>query len=298
MEKLGCLIGIIIACLVTILVLTTDVGTFEHTVTFSTQETALKRQQELLVNPSKVSLNNSGTNITNKEVTADNRGLDIELKQFDNRSVNYYNAPANGENRSVHFYDTSGSVTRSEINNLKAGFGSGHTLTPMNHYTTKPATTKSVTINYGSQGTNYRPYNTNYSSQKTTASQPDEGRYVYKNLDWSKWRSNFINRITDDSIYITELDKYPQGTMFQYSFEVDSSGKVYNVKVRSFQLSREDKEKVVSLIESYSYKEITRFPPKSNRKSTKVSAILLLSDKTEYATPGDFNDFEQIKIKM
>jgi len=297
MEKLGCLIGIIIACLVTILVLTTDVGTFEHTVTFSTQETSLNRQQNLLVNPSKVSLNNKETNITNKEISADNRELNAGLKQFDNKSVNYYNTPSDGENRSVHFYNTSGSVTRSEINNLKAGFGSGHTLTPMNHYSSKPATAKSVNMNYSQQGANYHPYNTDYSLQKTT-SQPDEDRYVYKNLDWRKWRSNFINRITDDSIYITELDKYPQGTMFQYSFEVDSSGKVYNIKVRSFQLSKEDKEKVVSLIESYSYKEITRFPPKSNRKTTKVSAILLLSDKTEYATPGDFNDFEQVKIKM
>lgn len=300
MEKLGCLIGIITACFVTILVLTTDIGSFEHTVKFSSQETALNTGNQTTVKSTDLNINNRNTNISNKNVAADNKRLAAELKQFDNSTVNYYSTPAGYENKSVHFYDTNGSVSRSDINNLKTGLKPTHTLTPMNTYTNKPAAAKSVNIEHNPQRTNYGTYNSGLNNQNNSynSGKTEEDRYIYKNLDWSRWRSNFINRITDDSVYIDALDKYPQGTMFQYSFTVDSSGKIYNIKVRSFQLSKEDKDKIVQLIKSYEYKEITRFPPNSKRTSTKVSAILLLSDKTEYSTPSDFHDLEQVKIKL
>ena len=86
--------------------------------------------------------------------------------------------------------------------------------------------------------------------------------------------------------------------MFSYSFMVDNTGKIYDINVRSFQLSKEDKNKVAQLIKSYENTYITKFPPNSKRKMVRVSAILLFADKTEYSRPSDFHDLEQVRTKF
>ena len=59
MEKLGCLIGIITACFVTILVLTTDVGNFDHTVTISSQQTSFSGGNNTEISSTDVKLSNN-----------------------------------------------------------------------------------------------------------------------------------------------------------------------------------------------------------------------------------------------
>lgn len=126
----------------------------------------------------------------------------------------------------------------------------------------------------------------------------NDDEYVYDNVDWSRWKSNFVNRILDDSVYISELDSYPNGAFFYYSFNVDSYGSISNINVRSVYLSDEDKQLVKNLIKSYAHKPITKFPPKSKRRSAKVSAIMMLSNsETNYSKPSDFNDTERVKYK-
>lgn len=279
MEKLGCLIGIITACFVTILVLTTDVGTLDHTVKFSNQQTSFSKA--------------NNTQISSTNVNLNNQNLDLDIQQIDNSGTSY-------ENKSVHFYNTDGSISRTDINNLKNGLKKEKTLSPMSHFTSN----NHVKV-YGqpNKASNSGKVRNNLKAQQETAEFWDEPNeesehYVYKSLDWSTWRSNIINKITDDSVYIESLNNYPQGSMFAYSFMVDNTGKIYDIKVKSFQLSKEDKDKVTQLIKSYEYKNITKFPPNSKRKMVRVSAILLFSDRTEYSRPSDFHDLEQIRMKF
>ena len=141
----------------------------------------------------------------------------------------------------------------------------------------------------------------NYKYQRTDVSNKpyqQKSRYQYKNIDWNTWRSNFVNKILDDSLSIKTLDNYTTGAWFYYSFNVSSEGVITNIVVKSVYLSEEDKKRVARLIKSYQYKEITVFPANSKRKNAKVSAVMMLSNETKHSSPKDFNDFEQIKLKI
>lgn len=272
MEKICCFIGLIVFLVVTVLVLATDIGSFEHTLSFSSQKLALNAADNAKLNTGETKLKDSNANIEHLDIklngqklVAKDADLSVNFKELENSSVKYYNYPSKYGTGSVKYYPSSNKVKPSEIKKLKSGLSPRNkTLVPMK-----------------------------YESDKSTNNQ-----YKYKNIDWGTWRSDFINRITDDSMSIRELDNYPQGTMFHYSFVVDASGRISNVKVDSLQLSKADKAKVAYLINSYAYTEITSFPVNSKRQSAKVSAILLLSNKTEYARPSDFHDLEQVKIKF
>lgn len=282
MERLGCLIGIITACFVTILVLTTDVGTNEHSIKFSSQQTSFNNTHNTEISSTNVTLNNK-----------DSKNLNLDIQKIDNTGTSY-------ENKSVHFYNTDGSISRTDINNLKMGLKKEKTLSPMSHFTSNNHV---KVYEQPSQTSNSGKYKNNIKVNQEAAEFWDEPyeeseHYVYKSLDWSTWRSNFINKITDDSVYIDSLNNYPQGSMFSYSFMVDNTGRIYEIKVKSFQLSQEDKDKVAQLIKSYEHKNITKFPPNSKRKMVRVSAILLFADKTEYSRPSDFHDLEQIRMKF
>lgn len=121
--------------------------------------------------------------------------------------------------------------------------------------------------------------------------------YYEKDIDWNSWKSNFINKILDDSVYIKALDEYGLGAWFFYSFNVNSDGTINNVKVMSLYLAPEDKEKVIQLIKSYAHKPITRFPLHSKRQTVKVSAAVLLGKEEKRSTPKDFNENEHVRIK-
>lgn len=122
-------------------------------------------------------------------------------------------------------------------------------------------------------------------------------RYTDKNIDWNTWKSNFINRILDDSVYIKALDEYGLGAWFYYSFYVNSDGSITDVKVVSMHLDKKDKEQVTKLIKSYSYKPITRFPAHTKKKSVKVDAAVMLGTTEKRSKPSDFNENEKIRLK-
>ena len=122
-------------------------------------------------------------------------------------------------------------------------------------------------------------------------------KYSYQSVSWNEWKSNFINRFLDDSVYLTCLDNYGLGTWFHYSFEVTKYGNIENIKIFSFYLKPEDKAQIKKLIQSYAYKSITKFPPNSKRLRAKVEAIVLLGDTETKTKPSDFNDTERIKVK-
>ena len=123
-------------------------------------------------------------------------------------------------------------------------------------------------------------------------------RYVVKNIDWSTWKSEFINKILDDSMSITSLDDYGVGTWFYYSFVVTSDGAIKNVIVTSPYLSDEDKQRIKNLIKSNEYQDITIFPANSRRVTSKVDAVVMLGNSEKKSNPSDFNDIERIKMSL
>lgn len=125
----------------------------------------------------------------------------------------------------------------------------------------------------------------------------DMDKYKYQNIDWSTWKSNFVNRILDDSMYIKSLDLYGMGTWFYYSFNVTDKGEIKDVFVFSIYLNDEDKKQIRNLIRSYAHQPITIFPKDSRRKKAKVKAIMLLGDTESKSDASNFNDIEKIKIK-
>lgn len=136
----------------------------------------------------------------------------------------------------------------------------------------------------------------NISTQKVETKLPPR-RYMYQNIDWNTWKSNFVNQILEDSLDIHELDNYSEGDWLSYSFNVDDKGKITNIVVKSFALKQSDKDKVVRLIKSYEYQDITLFPPNTKKKTARVFAVMMLSDTTKKSNPSDFHDFERVKIQ-
>ena len=116
--------------------------------------------------------------------------------------------------------------------------------------------------------------------------------------EWSKWKSNFVNKILDDSVYIKSLDRYQTGNWLWYSFIVDDRGRISNIQVKSPTIEQADKDKVAKLIKSYEYTAITIFPANSKRKTASISAVMMLSDEAQKSKPSDFNDIEHIKFKL
>ena len=138
-----------------------------------------------------------------------------------------------------------------------------------------------------------------YKEKRDDRFRDDTIKYGYDNIDWATWKSNFVNKILDDSVEIKELDNYPNGAFFYYSFAVDDKGAISMVKIRSMYLSEHDKKLVSDFIKSYSYTPITRFPARSNRKSASVSAIMMLSNaETIHSKPSDFKDTERVKYQI
>lgn len=123
-------------------------------------------------------------------------------------------------------------------------------------------------------------------------------RYIVKNIDWSTWKSQFINKILDDSVYITSLDDYGVGAWFYYSFIVTSDGAIKDLTVRSPYISDIDKQRVMNLIKSYEYTDITVFPANSRRVTAKVDAVVMLGNSEKKSKPSDFNDIERIKMSL
>ncbi len=143
-----------------------------------------------------------------------------------------------------------------------------------------------------------RDFKTQYNDFRRENNIPDvQDRYMEKNIDWNTWKSNFINRILDDSVYIKALDEYGLGAWFYYSFNVNSDGSIVNIKVISIYLTSEDKQKIIKLIKSYAHKPITTFPPHTKKKTVKVNAAILLGHEEKRSRPSDFNENEKIRIK-
>lgn len=226
-------------------------------------------------------LNNQDIGAGNSNINMNNNGKFNNTGDFNNQNFDFnnqggFNNTGGSFNNTGSFQNNGGSFnnTGSDFGNQGQYFNNGSSIN-----------------NTGGRADNY---NVGFDNQDYRS---DVNRYKYQAIDWSTWKSNFVNRILDDSMYIRSLDSYGIGTWFYYSFKVTDQGEIKDVTVFSLYLSEQDKKHVRDLIRSYAHKPITIFPKDSQRKKAKVKAIMLLGDTESKSDASNFNDVEKIKIK-
>lgn len=293
MNKIGWFVCVCIFIFVTAFVMSVDTSTQTRQVQFSNQAFEINNRGNQVVNNSSSKINFNNTNIQNKQLAANNSKINLQSTEvntknesgFANKDVSYNNhsdyssQKTNYNNQSSNYSNQSSNFQNSEPFNFKN----------LDDRELEIALNKARTGggNYQRTGINDKPLN--YMSRD---------RYAYQNIDWSKWKSNFVNKILDDSVYIKSLDRYQTGNWLWYSFIVDDRGRISNIQVKSPTIEQADKDKVAKLIKSYEYTAITIFPANSKRKTASISAVMMLSDEAQKSKPSDFNDIEHIKFKL
>lgn len=111
-------------------------------------------------------------------------------------------------------------------------------------------------------------------------------------IAWNKWRSALTNKIMQD----TKLPDIPNGTVFQFSFNVDKYGKITNVQTGANPASYTPYaiQYIAPVIRSYQGRSILNFPEGTQRTSTTVTGKWRISNTEKYSTPQDYNDVEKV----
>lgn len=273
MQKWLITSGIIVFVAVTVFVLAVDDSSQRKKVQFTNQSLVLNNENTDVKNE-KVNVNLGGTKLENKDISASNKSINIKSNNtnFDNVSGNYSNQQTNYSNSDESFKSQDTKFNRQ-----------------LNDYENQKSKIKSIENSFKNKSVkassdNFEPVKRN--------------RYIVKDIDWNTWKSNFINQIIDDSMYIKSLDNYDVGSWFYYSFNVDKYGRISDITVKSMYLSSIDKDRIRKLIKSYEYKDITVFPANTRKTTAKVDAVVMLGNSEKKARPSDFNENEQVKIQM
>ena len=111
-------------------------------------------------------------------------------------------------------------------------------------------------------------------------------------IAWNKWRSALTNKIMQD----THLPNIPNGTVFQFSFNVDKYGKITNVQTGANPANYTPYaiQYIAPVIRSYQGRSILNFPEGTQRTSTTVTGKWRISNTEKYSTPQDYNDIERV----
>lgn len=273
MQKWLITSGIIVFVAVTVFVLAVDDSSQRKKVQFTNQSLVLNNENTDVKNE-KVNVNLGGTKLENKDISASNKSINIKSNNtnFDNVSGKYSNQQTNYSNSDESFKSQDTKFNRQ-----------------LNDYENQKSKIKSIENSFKNKSVkassdNFEPVKRN--------------RYIVKDIDWNTWKSNFINQIIDDSMYIKSLDNYDIGSWFYYSFNVDKYGRISDITVKSMYLSSIDKDRIRKLIKSYEYKDITVFPANTRKTTAKVDAVVMLGNSEKKARPSDFNENEQVKIQM
>lgn len=286
MNKIIWIVCILVFVFVTSFVLSLENNTASKRVKITNQNFEITHENTQVVNSDSVKLNFDKSNIENKDVTTSNKKIGLSSSGINNSDINFKNSGG--------------------IDKQNTDFQNESALARQSTNFNNPNSSKYQKINYKNldnssldailaDAENHTAHTTKLKSEPINR---QEDKYVYKELDWNTWHSNFVNKILDDSMAIHELDRYGEGTWFYYSFKVHKNGSISDISVKSIYLRAEDREKVANLIKSYQYKGITIFPQNSKRETAKVSAVMMLSNTSQHAKPNDFNDSERVKIKL
>lgn len=278
MQKWFITSGIAIFILVTIFVLVVDDSSQQKKVQFTNQNFTLKNDTTDIKNEN-VDIKVNQSKISNTDISATNKNVNLK-----SNNIKFQNSKST--NQDVEFSNSSTKYTTGGFNNQNTKLNQ-----QLAAYENQKNRMKDIENKIN---------NTHYSPKpvKKDFEPVQRNRYIVKDIDWNTWKSTFINQIIDDSMYIHSLDSYELGSWFYYSFNVDKYGRISNITVRSMQLSSIDKERIRNLIKSYEYKDITVFPANTQKTTAKVDAVVMLGNNEKKARPTDFNENEQIKIKL
>lgn len=287
MNKIGWFAAIIIFVFVTVFVLSLDDTKTSKRVKFVNQNFSIRHEGTEVVNDDSVKFSQAKSNIENKNINAENKNIELSSTNIKNSDINFKNS-GGVENQDTDFYDE-GALKRQSTNFNNSGQVNNQGI----NYKNLDDSNLDMTL---ANAKNNAANTTKLNSSQINHLQDD--RYIYKDLDWNTWHSNFVNKILDDSMNVHELDEYGEGTWFYYSFNVHKNGAITNIVVKSVYLRPEDKMKVANMIKANQFKSITIFPANSKRQVAKVSAVMMLSNTSSRAKPKDFHDGERIKIKL
>lgn len=314
MQKFSITIGIILFILVTIIVLSADTPSTTRKVQFTNQNLVINNEdteinnKDVDINLNKTKINNKqlatndqNINFSNKNINIDNTKSNLQNTNFSTQNSDFNNQNSNLQNNKFNNQSSDFNNQRSNFDNQNTRYNRQKNRYNNNNINSQDTKFDKQLANYEQQQNKIRNIenslkNKNINNQRTRVNQ--QNRYLVKNIDWNTWKSNFVNKIIDDSVNIRELDNYGIGTWLYYSFDVDSSGRIYNVKVSSPYIVAEDKNKIANMIKSYAYTDITTFPANTKRTSANVNAIIMLGSYEKKSSPSDFNDMEKIKIKL
>lgn len=321
MQKFSITIGLVLFILVTIIVLSAETPTTTRKVQFTNQNLVINNEgteiankdveinlNKTQINNTKLATNDQNINFTNKNLNIDNSSSNFQNTNFTGQNANISGQNANFNNQNARFQNNNFNNQSSDFNNQNSNFDNQNS-----RYNRQKTRYNNSSINnqdnqLNKQLTDYeRQQNRiknlenslkNIKSNSSGSNSRQQSRYLVKNIDWSTWKSNFVNKIVEDSVNIKELDDYGIGSWLYYSFDVDSSGRIYNVKVTSPYLLNADKVKVADMIKDYAYTDITIFPANSKRSTANVNAIIMLGESEKKSKPSDFKDMEKIRIKI
>lgn len=273
--KIAIITGIILFVVISVVVINAqDMKTISR-VKVSNQSIVIT-QGETGLNNTDVGFNNTG-GLNNQDINGNNLGLNIDNNGNINNTGGSFNNVGNFGNQDTSFGN------QGDFNNTGGHFGN-----------TNPEFGNNHGFNNENLNNDFGTYNVGFGNKDY---QSETNRYKYQNIDWGTWKSNFVNRILDDSLYIKSLDNYGVGTWFYYSFNVTDKGEIKDVTVFSLYLSDDDKKQIRNMIRRYAHKPITIFPKDSKRKQAKVKAIMLLGDSESKSNASNFRDVEKIKIQ-
>ncbi|MBR6098490.1 hypothetical protein IKP85_01960 [bacterium] len=118
-------------------------------------------------------------------------------------------------------------------------------------------------------------------------------KYRDELIAWNVWRSNIQNKIMDDSNVDANY-----GTIFYFSFKVDKNRNISNIKIISTDFGDSASiGEVRKAILRLKGKPILDFPEGTNRSVVDFTGGFLMGSYSQYATPGDYNDYEHIRTE-
>ncbi len=285
MQKWFITSGIAVFILVTIFVLSVDDSSQRKKIQFTNQNFTLKNDATDIKNEN-VDIKVNQSKISNTNVSASNKNINLGANNIKFQNQNSTTQNTNFSNSDSRFSNNSTKYTTDGFNNQNTKLNK-----QLSDYENQKK--KIRDIENSLNNTHYTPKPVKKDFQPV-----QRNRYIVKDIDWNTWKSNFINQIIDDSMYIHSLDAYELGSWFYYSFNVDKYGRISNITVRSMQLTPMDKERIRKLIKSYEYQDITVFPANTQKTTAKVDAVVMLGNNEKKSRPSDFNENEQIKIKL
>ena len=281
MNKNGWFVVLIIFVLVTVFVLSTDDTKNSKRIRFVNQNFEINNDKSQEFSDSGTNVENAKLGFDNKSINASNTDINLTSENINNSDINFKNKSANLSNQDTGF-------SQNNFNSQSSKFDNHN----VNYKNIDDSNIDNLLLNAKNNTSNHTKL------KNEPIKFQEQEQEAFEDIDWNVWHSNFVNKITEDSYSIKELDLYPEGSWFEYSFNVHKNGAISDITVKSPDLNSSDKLKVAKMIKANQYKSITIFPRGTRRQVARVNATIMLSHQSSQASPSDFNDYERVKVKF